>query len=552
MDEILYLETDEEITSVIDKLRDLPGDSVGLVLPKHASLAASVVNLRLLQREAKELKKQIAIITQDKIGTKLALQVGIPVYASVSDKQPVVAETGPRPQVDDVIEFDETSDSSAGEAGSTPVSALESPVPVKRYDESSLPKAVPQAPAIVPPPQRPPIRAQRPQPSPDSTRRRALWVGIGITSLVLALAWLFLWYPRSTITLGLKTESFEHQAAITVDNSLNASNDEKTGIPGSTLESQIEAKQTFDASGKKDVGTKAGGTVTVSNGLGEAVTLPAGSRFDRDGLGFVSGTEVVVPRATADVDLAGNPVVTPGKVDLALEATVAGDQYNLAAGSFTITSLTGQRREKVTASNGAAFSGGTTKTVPVIADTDLEQARTKLIEQSTEQLRNDIRAKAKDLTVLDDALSVSIASSSSSKNVGDEAENFELSATVQAKTIAFAAQDYQEAVVHQALQALPAGKALLQSGADSVETRVENVDIAQGKLTINGVLKTRMSQQIDQEALKQLVTGLTPTAAEEALRQQEGVTTATVALRPWFRKTIPTQFSQIYFVLEQE
>ena len=59
IDEILYLEPDEEITSVIEKIKDLKGSSISLVIPKNATLIASVINLRLLEREAKKLKKKV-------------------------------------------------------------------------------------------------------------------------------------------------------------------------------------------------------------------------------------------------------------------------------------------------------------------------------------------------------------------------------------------------------------------------------------------------------------------------------------------------------------
>ena len=51
MDEILYLEPDEEITSVVDKLKGLEANSVGLVAPKGSSIVQSLVSLKLLQKQ---------------------------------------------------------------------------------------------------------------------------------------------------------------------------------------------------------------------------------------------------------------------------------------------------------------------------------------------------------------------------------------------------------------------------------------------------------------------------------------------------------------------
>ena len=49
MDEIIYLELDEEIPSVIDKMKNLSGKSVALVIPKGASIIQSVINLKILK-----------------------------------------------------------------------------------------------------------------------------------------------------------------------------------------------------------------------------------------------------------------------------------------------------------------------------------------------------------------------------------------------------------------------------------------------------------------------------------------------------------------------
>lgn len=102
MDEILYLEPDEEITSVVDKLKGLEADSVGLVAPKGSSIVQSLVSLKLLQKQAQKLGKEISIITSDEVGQNLAGRINLPVYADVRSKKPIEPieqkepeETGP-------------------------------------------------------------------------------------------------------------------------------------------------------------------------------------------------------------------------------------------------------------------------------------------------------------------------------------------------------------------------------------------------------------------------------------------------------------------------
>src|SRR3990167_6552833 len=106
MDEVIYLESDEEITSVIDKLKGSKAPRVALVVPRGATLLQSVVNLKLLSKEAAILAKEISLVTSDKIGRNLAAQVGLTVYDSIRDKRPVFQPPALEPRSEEVIEID--------------------------------------------------------------------------------------------------------------------------------------------------------------------------------------------------------------------------------------------------------------------------------------------------------------------------------------------------------------------------------------------------------------------------------------------------------------
>jgi hypothetical protein len=82
---IIYLESDEEVTSVVDKMRKTEFNKVVLVIPKEASLLQSVINLKLLKRQAQNLDKQLAIVTNDKTGRSLAQKVGLLASAKLEE-----------------------------------------------------------------------------------------------------------------------------------------------------------------------------------------------------------------------------------------------------------------------------------------------------------------------------------------------------------------------------------------------------------------------------------------------------------------------------------
>ncbi len=575
MDELLYLEPDEEITSVIDKLKGLPGDTVALVLPKRAQLAASIVNLKLLRREAKRLNKQISLVTQDRVGTSLAGQVGIPVFRSVGDEEPVAVPRGPLPRADDVLEINASptnDDADDDEAG----------IPVHRYDSSknsnhesritshetsrtvqtahSSRLTVGQAQLTAHSEEHDqPDETASITPTQSSTQhskgpiiRRGPVLIVLAVLLGAALGWFFFIYPRATVVLAIASEPVSQTVTVTIDNNINDPLSGEARIPGQKVQVETSVKSTAQATGSKEVGTKANGTVTVSNRLGETVALPGGSLLSRDGRDFLTKEAIEINAATVSLDSAGNVLVKPGTKTVAVEAKEVGSVFNLAAGDFLITSLSGTKRDRVTASNSSAFAGGDSHSVKVVTENDIKSAKESVGSSKTAELSNQLTAQAKDITVLASTIEVDVIEVSTSKNAGDETDTFDVEAKIRARTIGFVAAQYQQAIVEAVGKTLPPGKELMVSAADSVETKVGSSAFDQGTLELVGTLRASMVQTIDESALRQLIKGKTSLAAAELLKTQSGIIDAEVQLRPALRQAVPKSDSQIIFQINRQ
>ena len=85
MHQTFYIDIDEEITSIVDRLRKAKAREIVIVIPKRALLIQSIVNLKLLKKEADNLRKQIIIVTQDKLGKLLVEKAGIAVEQRLDD-----------------------------------------------------------------------------------------------------------------------------------------------------------------------------------------------------------------------------------------------------------------------------------------------------------------------------------------------------------------------------------------------------------------------------------------------------------------------------------
>lgn len=83
MQQTFYIDIDEEVSSVIDRLNKSMSGENYFVVPKHAFFLQSVVNLKLLQHEASKAGKKISIITQDEIGASMAQRLGIDTHPTL-------------------------------------------------------------------------------------------------------------------------------------------------------------------------------------------------------------------------------------------------------------------------------------------------------------------------------------------------------------------------------------------------------------------------------------------------------------------------------------
>ncbi|MFA5961746.1 MAG: hypothetical protein WC848_03645 [Parcubacteria group bacterium] len=91
MHQTFYIDIDEEITSIVEKLRKAEAPEAVLVVPKRALLIQSIVNLKLLRKEADNLGLKVSIVTQDKLGKLLIQKAGISIQQKVEDDYEEVA-----------------------------------------------------------------------------------------------------------------------------------------------------------------------------------------------------------------------------------------------------------------------------------------------------------------------------------------------------------------------------------------------------------------------------------------------------------------------------
>ena len=427
----VYVDTDDDITSIISRVKESDSSIVALVPPKRIGSLQSVVNLKLLQRAAKNSRKKIALVTTDNALTALAAGLRIPVAKNLS-AQPELIEA---PDLDlddnDVINGDEIA---VGEIAKLPsndkkpsskedknvsaaVAAIETDDKIKNdLDADGTPDDEPKKPSKK-------ERAKK-IPNFDSFRKRVLiFGGIGVL-LVAFFVWATWFAPRGTISITAKTSNKDVSATVSL---LTAkSTDVENNVIQPTVK-QIKKTQTVNvtATGSKDIGKKATGTVVLSNSTPAAKTLTAEARLTTSGgLVFTVNNSVTVDAASLSFGCPG--YICPGTGTASVTALESGTNYNAASGSLN------GAPSQLTAKFDSATSGGTSEIAKVVQQSDVDGAVNALKQQADdnsvrEELKNQL---GNDVTIIGDSFSSSNGTVSSKPAVGEAISGGGSSATV--------------------------------------------------------------------------------------------------------------------------
>lgn len=527
MDEFLYLEADEEITSVIDKLNGLEAKSIGLVIPRGGLILQSVVNLKLLKKQADSQDKKIALVTQDAVGRNLANQIGLTVFSDVDSTEPLEDMTpqGMKPNPNEELEIDMSGKEPASEED------IPSNIKVKRYDDgvaeaheepsAPAPAPVPAVPANeVPAPGSEPKREQEfvsrrvsedkkdkyeqesampikgreaiPLKKKNKSSKGKVFMVAAIVLMLVVLGLVDFAVAKLNVKLSVPAEVYDKKVELTVEKDRPAVDEKNFIIPGKQIEKESIVKKASNSTGKKNTGDKSKGTLTFQNDAGVDESIPAGTTVRTSG-GYEFVTDSTITVAKASLNANGDKVL--GKATGSVTAKEAGADGNFP--SSTSYSISGKTKLTISGST----SGGSTKTVKVVTVADIATAK-KDIETEARKQMLELLKQTPDSLVLEDAIKIETSEIKTTKNAQDEADTFDVTAKAKGIVIVFKESDFKNMVVKKAETDLPAGKSLLAGDKDTIAPSLIDEQSNIGKLTVAGLISTHIGPKIEIDALR--------------------------------------------------
>jgi hypothetical protein len=519
--QVLYLEPDDEITSVVRRLRQTDASRIVLVAPARTKATSSAVALRLLAAVAADEGRSLALVA-DPLARTLAGEAGIAAFASLAHATaagagdaPVVSAPAQRAAIH-VVRPDETGVRPTAAGGIDPAHA---------FDET---RAVPVA-RPVPPRRAARPRARRATPRPGSGRRGSLIVlGALIVALLLAGTAGAAVLPAATVHISPATRPVgpvEYQIAI-------AEPRREAG--------ELPLTMTGRATGEHVEHLAASGTVTFENWNYRSVAVAKGTRVAAGDVIFATTQEISVPAGT----LTGRGTIQAGQGNAPIVAVEPGPAGNVAAGAVnriedrrTANDLRGFPSKLPLVHNDAPTTGGAENHAPQIQQADVDALR----QQIADGLRQQLAARLAEASA-NSVLGPAGGDEQPTINVPDDlvgkvgAETFELSGTLAYQRLAVP----RDELIALARQKLLDDPALTPPGAsilpDSIQVVIGEASGDGKGLQVAVSVTAAAAPNLDPAAIRRRIANLTASEAQAALAE---IGPASVTLWPAWVGRVP-------------
>lgn len=352
-----------------------------------------------------------------------------------------------------------------------------------------------------------------------SQRKGLIFIPPLIIGVILIIVLLYIFMLKATVILHIEPKTVQQDQVITF--SINqASNPAEHIIAAESVATTEEGSVSTAATGKKEIGEKAKGSITLYNSATKEQSIAKGSVISTANLQFILDDTIKIASSGGASD---GSKTAKGNVT----AKDIGKEFNLPSGTkFTIS---GFSPSEVEAKNDSAFSGGSKKEITVVAKADtaklLDELPKKLQEKAKEKLQSSI---TNNKTLLPLFLTTSVEKKIFDKSVGEEASSVSLDGTVSFTSAAYSKQDLET----YAYDLLSTENNNLTPSKDSLSYTLKETSDNDGDITAKANIKGYLLPKIEKEDIKQTVSGKSFDDAKSSLSSLPQIKQVEILLNP--------------------
>jgi hypothetical protein len=560
----IYIDIDDEITGIIDKVRGSSSKVTALVLPKRAGVFQSIVNMKLLKRAADDAGKNLVLITSEAGLMPLAGAAGIHVAKTISSKPEIPVA----PKMDDTGE-EETIDETGGEAAAAaagaglaataadePVGKLadandevetveldNSDTPGSDTGKAAGPKAAKGAGAGAAAADKAKKASKdKKKKIPDFNKFRLKLLAIGGIVLLFILAIILGVFVLPKATINIKTDASKVPVEMNLNLSTSATsldpNTDTPTVPAKLASEQKTYSQQVPTTGQKNHGNKASGQVTVTN-CSDDITLPAGTGFSSGGNTYISQQPVTVPASNFNPH---SQCKNDGKASVSVLAQSGGTSANLPSGAtFTISG-----GGSGLSAQGGTISGGTDNIVQTVNQNDIAKARSQISTSNDNNEKKHLQDQLKKdhYFAITSTFSAGTPNVTQSAQVGDVASSVTVTEVVTYTMFGAHEKDLDTLVDNAVKQQINTSKqSILSQGLDTAVFGVNSNSATSAQLTLQ--TNAQVGPDLNTNDIKQAALGKKPNDVKTQLQGNPDVTDVNVSLSPFWVSSVPKKASKV-------
>jgi hypothetical protein len=534
----VYLEFDEEVVSALQKIKKAGADDLILVVPKGARVLKNLTSLKLLKQQTERLNKTISVATADERGKVLAGRAGIAIVTDTRNlvHQPAARSASSRLDVARRANVDAPVISK--EEKSTATAARQTPDAADEELSTLIGPAAESGEIKIP------AKARR--------RKDLLYFVLPIVA-ALAVIGVFAFYvlPSATVTVHARLEKVNREMEIQIDSTKDTVDSENRLVPGKKITEELADSKTYVPSGKKNVGEKASGFVTLYNFTDNTLVLKSKTtHLQVDGktyyflqdVGSIRPTQLLTDGKTPDPAslIAPVPIVAgAGGEDSNLPVNTRFEVYN---------EVFGHQPEVLYAQNANPIAGGLNKEITMIAEPDVVAARQDLQSSILEKLRGVVAEKySSNYKVVDGAYKMEVLEEALSDPINSDVEKFQLTQRARVTALIFDETQLKNVMESRITSLLPENKYLDNSGGQTLTEKFISLDLNTGTGTVTANMEANLKYRLNAEFLSDGLLGKSATEVKEILLARPEINQVDVTLRPFWVKKVPYFKSKLDF-----
>lgn len=556
----IYIDIDDEITGIIDKLRDSSGKIVCLVLPKRATVFQSIVNMKLLKRAADSSKKHLVLITSEAGLLPLAGAAGVHVAKTLNSK-PEIPNSPDVPPTDEEETITETGEEvTAATAGAATVGALAGAAVAKDDDEAieldntdpseaadngASKSVAPAAGAAAAAKGKGKAKGKKDSKLkiPDFNKFRLLLIGGALLLILLIFGGIFaaVVLPKATINIDTNASRVNSDLNLNLSTTAKSVDTEDNTVPAKQVQEQKTSSQSVATTGQKNNGNKARGSVSVANcsRTEGGVTIPAGTGFSSSGNTYISQQTVTLPAST----FTGGGRCTTSRSNVDIVAQSGGTAFNIPGNSsFSISGVP----SGVTGEAAGAISGGTDNIVKTVNQNDINNAKAKISSSNDAAMKRTLENKLKDEDYfpITATFSAGNANTQSSAQVGQVADSVTVTETVTYTMFGAKEDDLNELVDEDVKRQIDTkDRSILNRGLKTAVFTVVSSNAAGAQMTLQTT--ANVGPDLDVEQIRENAIGKKPGDVKAELESNSDITEVDVKLSPFWVNSVPKKTSKV-------